>query len=116
MIQRVVLFKLKDEFANPKGRQEIIQHTVKTFQSIPGVLGVTVGQAGDDGTAGSWDISLMVYLAGPEAVEGYIKDPVHQDYVHNFMVPKISFKKAWNFEVPEGSIPHNPWASLPPGS
>lgn len=48
MIQRIVLFKLKDEYRD---------------------------------------------------VKAYIPDPDHRAYVDGYAMPKVAFRKAWNFEI-----------------
>ncbi len=99
MIRRVVMLKLNEAHANAAGRAEIVQATHAVFGDIQGVQQVQVGVPGDPACEGSWDIMLQVDLANVEAIPVYIEDPVHQKYVNEVLVPRVGFKKVWNFEL-----------------
>ena len=99
MIQRIVLFKLKDQYANEASRAEFAARTRKDLAALPQVRGVTVGVPADEASEASWDISITVELDSMEAVAEYIVDPDHRAYVDEYASPKIEVRKAWNFEV-----------------
>ena len=98
MIERIVLFKLKDEYCNDGARAEIAERTRKDITALPMVSGVGVGVPADELSEKSWDISLVVRFDTLEDVEAYTVDPDHRAYVA-FMDERIECKKAWNFRT-----------------
>ena len=99
MIERVVLFKLKDDWATDDGRTAVAQHSRAVLAGLPGVTSVTVGIPADDASRASWDISLVVRFASMDDVPGYAVHPEPRDYVDNYMMPKVEVRRAWNFDV-----------------
>jgi hypothetical protein len=99
MIERIVLLKLKDEFANPAYRAEMATYSTKLLRSLPGVTDANVGVPADDASAASWDLRLAIRFARYEDVEPYRVHPRHVAFVQEYLRPHITFRKAWNFEV-----------------
>lgn len=99
MIERIVLFKLKDEYANERARAEIADHSRKVLGAVPGVKAVSVGVPADAPSEKSWDLSLVLQFATLEAVEAYREHPDHRSYVNDYMRPRMEVIKAWNFSA-----------------
>jgi len=99
MIERIVLFKLKDEYCNDSARAEIAERTRRDIGALPMVRAVSVGVPADADSEKSWDISLIVRFDTLDDVEAYAVDPDHRAYVDDFMRARIEVIKAWNFEV-----------------
>ena len=98
MIQRMVLLKFKDEFANSDFRGEAASRSRRVLRNLPGVLDVSVGIPADKATEGSWDLSMVLNFESVDAISTYIVHPDHRDYVDNFLKPHLEIIKAWNFD------------------
>ena len=99
MIERIVLLKLVDELCNDVARREVAAYSGEVLASVPGVLNCDVSIAGDDKTAGSWDVCLKVRFADLESYAGYAVHEVHRAFLEHYLPPRITFKKAWNFNL-----------------
>jgi hypothetical protein len=99
MIQRIVIFKLKEEYCNDAARAEFAERTRKDLGALPQVRSVTVGVPADEASKASWDIAITVQFESMEDLEAYIVDPQHRTYVDGYASPKIEVRKAWNFEI-----------------
>ena len=99
MIQRIVLFKLKEDFANDEARAQIAERTLTMLTGLPMVTGARVGVPADPESLKSWDLSLVVEFNAYEDVEAYHVDPVHKAHVQDYMLPRAEVRKAWNFRV-----------------
>ena len=99
MIQRIVLFKLKDEYCNDEARAEFVERTRRDLGSLDRVRSVTVGAPADDASKASWDIAITVHFDSMEDVKAYIPDPAHRAYVDGYAMPRVEVRKAWNFEI-----------------
>jgi hypothetical protein len=99
MIQRFVLVKLKEDYANRQIREELAARSREILPSVPGVLGVSVGVPADEATEGAWDLSLIIELTSLAQIPAYLAHPLHRDYVDNLLKPKMEVLKAWNFEA-----------------
>ncbi|MGB5704483.1 MAG: Dabb family protein [Polyangiales bacterium] len=99
MIQRIVLFKLKDEYCNDPARAEFVQRTHKDLSALSQVRSVTVGAPADEASGASWDIAITVCFDSMDDVKAYIPDPAHRAYVDGYAMPRIEVRKAWNFEI-----------------
>ena len=97
MIERVVLVKLKGEFARPERRAQVVAHSVEALRGVPQVKGVSIGVPADDRSAKDWDLCIQVRFDRLEDVESYAVDPRHRAYVDDYLRPKIEVIKAWNF-------------------
>ena len=99
MIQRIVLFKLKNEYSNDAARAEFVERTRKDLGALSQVRSVTVGAPADEASEASWDIAITVCFDSMEDVKAYIPDPAHRAYVDGYAMPRIEVRKAWNFAV-----------------
>lgn len=100
MIDRIVLFKLKDEHANASGRAEVARHSREALASISGPLEVRVGVPADPDSEKSWDLSIVVRFEDVDAMKEFVKDRDHLAYFREYMTPKMEVVKYWSFEVP----------------
>ncbi|MFW6049901.1 MAG: Dabb family protein [Myxococcota bacterium] len=99
MIERIVLFKLKDEHATEAGRREVAEHSRRVLARLDRVVGLSVGVPADDASEKSWDVSIVVRFRSMDDVRAYLVDPAHRRYVDEYMKPRMEVVKAWNFEV-----------------
>lgn len=99
MIERIVLFKLKDKYCNPEARAEIAERSRDALASMIGVRSVSVGVPADDASEKSWDLSLVLRFDSMERVKHFSTDPDHRAYVDKYMRPRMEVVKAWNFSV-----------------
>ncbi|MDH3654881.1 MAG: Dabb family protein [Myxococcales bacterium] len=97
MIDRIVLFKLKDEYCNDAARAAFAERTRRDLSALERVRSVTVGVPADEASEASWDISIVVRFDSMEDVQQYIVDPAHRAYVDGYAMPRIEVRKAWNF-------------------
>lgn len=99
MIERVVLIKLSDDYANDDERGRIARHARRVLPLVPGVTGVTVGVPADEACADSWDLSLVVEFDDESDIPRYLADPDHRAFVDQLLKPRMDVIKAWNFTV-----------------
>jgi hypothetical protein len=99
MIERIVLFKLKEEYCNDAARAEFAERTRTDLSALPQVRSVTVGVPADEASEASWDISIIVRFDSMQDVQRYIVDPAHRAYVDHYAAPQIEVRKAWNFHI-----------------
>lgn len=97
MVERIVLIKLLDPHANEGGRKEVIRESMRVLPTIEGVRSLRCGVPAEEKTSGSWDIQLSLFFDSMTQVENYRVDPIHRDYVDNFLKGRMGFIKAWNF-------------------
>jgi hypothetical protein len=99
MIERIVLYKLKDEYCNDAARAEIAERTRTDLGVLQNVRAVTVGVPADDASEASWDISIVVQFDSMDDVRKYMVDPAHRAYIDTYATPRIEVRKAWNFRT-----------------
>jgi len=99
MIERVVLYKLKNEYCNDASRAEIAKRTRAALATLPSVRSVSVGVPADEASNASWDISIVVRFDTMEDLQKYMVDPAHRAYVDQYASPRIEVRKAWNFRA-----------------
>ena len=99
MIERIVLFKLKDEYCNEAARAEFAERTRTDLSALQNVRGVIVGVPADEASEASWDISIVVHFDSMDHLQQYIVDPAHRAYVDGYATPHIEVRKAWNFQT-----------------
>lgn len=99
MIDRVVLVKLKNEFAHPEGRAEVARRALDVLRPLPGVLSVTAGGPGDEASAASWDVAIIVRFATLADFESYRAHPEHRRFADEYLAPRTEVRKGWTFEV-----------------
>lgn len=100
MIERVVLVKLKPEYATDEQRAAVVDATTATLPKAEGVRALRVATAADDRTRREWDICIEVVLDDLTAVERYRTDRVHRAYVDVFLRPMLARIHVYNFERP----------------
>ena len=101
MIERIVLFKLKDAFCNDVSRAEIAEHTRRTLGKIACVRTISVGVPADPSSEKSWDLSIVVGFDTLADLQSYCDDPSHCAYVDGYMRSRMEVIKTWNFERTE---------------
>jgi hypothetical protein len=97
MIDRIVLVRLKDEYRTETKRAEIASHSENTLWEVPQVREIRVATALDDKTREDWDMLLTIRLDAIEDLEPFRLNPIHREYVDNYLKPKIIQIKGWNF-------------------
>jgi len=100
MIERVVLIKLKPEYATDSQRAAVVQTTESTLPDAAGVRALRVATPADGRTRRDWDICIQVVLDDLEAVERYRVDKVHRAYADVFLRPMMAKIHVFNFERP----------------
>jgi hypothetical protein len=98
VIERVVLIKLKPEYANDAQRAAIAEATATTLRDAAGVRALRVCTAADARTRREWDVCIEVVLDDLDAVERYRVDPVHRAYADVFLKPLMDRIRVYNFE------------------
>jgi len=98
VIERVVLIKLKPEYANDEQRAAIAGATATTLRDAAGVRALRVCTAADARTRREWDVCIEVVLDDLDAVERYRVDPVHRAYADVFLKPLMDRIRVFNFE------------------
>jgi hypothetical protein len=99
MIERIVLYKLKDEYCNDAARAEIVEQTRAALGALENVRAVSVGVPADEASEASWDISIIAQFDSMDDMQKYMVDPAHRSYVDNYATPRIEVRKAWNFRT-----------------
>ena len=99
MIQRIVVIKLKDAYANEADRAELACHTRDVLSRIEGVRHLDVATPGDERCERSWDLCILVRFDDVEAVEAYRLDAAHRAYVDVFLKPMLEVIRVWNFDL-----------------
>ena len=99
MIQRVVVIKLKEAYANRSDRAEVARHTQEVLRQIPGVLQLDVATPADEKCERSWDLCILVRFDDLDAVEAYRLDKTHRAYVDVFLKPMLEVIRVWNFAL-----------------
>jgi len=99
MIDRVVLIKLKREYAHPAARQEIAARALEALRPLPGVVSVTAGGPGDAASEASWDVNITVRFARLEDFAVYRAHPDHRRFADDYLAQRTEVRKAWNFAV-----------------
>ena len=99
MIDRIVLFKLKDELTTDDARREVAGEVKRVIASLPGVKDVRVGLPADEDAGRSWDVSLIVRFASHASYEAYRDHDDHAALIESYLGPRLVIVKAWNFEA-----------------
>jgi hypothetical protein len=99
MIERIVLYKLKDEYCHDSARAEIVEQTRASLGALKSVRRVTVGVPADQPSAASWDIGIVVEFDSMDDLETYMADPAHRAYVDGYASLRVEVRKAWNFRT-----------------
>ena len=99
MIQRVVVIKLKDAYANKEDRAEVVRQTKVVLTTAPGVRHLDVATPADARCKRSWDLCILLRFDDLEAVETYRVDKIHRAYVDVFLKPMLEVIRVWNFDL-----------------
>ncbi len=99
MIDRIVLFKLKDAHANAAGRAAIADESRAALCAVPGAVQVRVGVPADEASTRSWDLSVLLRFEDLAAMEAYLQQPGFRAYFEDTMGPRTEVVKYWCFEV-----------------
>ena len=98
-LRHVVLCWLKEP-GNGEHRKQIMEVT-KSFRGIPGVLDAQAGKAVasersivDD----SFDVGILVVVENKEALEAYLRHPVHDDAKKKILLPLIDRLVVYDFQ------------------
>ena len=98
-LRHVVLCWLKEP-GNVEHQERIIEVT-KSFREIPGVLDAQAGKAVasersivDD----SFDVGILVVVENKEALEAYLRHPVHDDAKKRILLPLIDRLVVYDFQ------------------
>ena len=98
MIERVVLIKLKPEYATDDQRAAVVETTAATLGKAEGVRALRVCAAADARTRREWDVCIQVVLDDLDAMERYRVDPVHRAYADVFLRPMQARIRVYAFE------------------
>jgi hypothetical protein len=99
VIDRVVLVKLRKEYAHAAARDEIVRRALEVLRPLPGVLSVTAGLPADADSEKSWDVGITVRFASLDDCARYRSDPEHRRFADEYLAPRAEVRKAWNFLV-----------------
>jgi len=99
MIERIVLYKLKEQYCNDTSRAEIAERTRADLGALKSVRAVSVGVPADEASEASWDISIVVQFDTMDDMRRYMVDPDHRAYVDEYASPRIEVRKSWNFRT-----------------
>ncbi|MGB5813401.1 MAG: Dabb family protein [Polyangiales bacterium] len=99
MIQRIALFKLKDEYSNDATRTEVVARTRSDLGGLECIVDVAVGVPADAHAFKGWDLCLMVRFESLDDFDVYVDHPVHRAYVDDYLQPRLAMRKAWNFAI-----------------
>ena len=99
MIQRIVLVKFKDDYANEASRTAAVEHTRQLFSGLPHVREFSVGTPSDEASSAAWDLCIQARFDDMDSIAAYGVQADHADYVQNYLNPRAAVKKAWNFQI-----------------
>lgn len=86
MIEHNVFIKTRNGVAE-SAKRDLIAHA-KDLETIPGVSRAYAGfNASTESAAAHYDMFLRVYLKSMEAVEVYLRDPVHRNFADEYVHP-----------------------------
>lgn len=108
MIERVVLVKLRAEFATADQLAAIARTTETTLRDAEGVRALRVATAADARTRKDWHLCIEVVLDDLAAVERYRVDRVHRSYADVFLKPMQEKIHVYNFERTSDRAPRAP--------
>jgi hypothetical protein len=98
VIERVVLIKLKPQYATTDQLAAVAEATATTLRDAEGVRALRVATAADGRTRRDWHLCIEVVLDDLDAVERYRVDRVHRTYADVFLKPMQEKIHVYNFE------------------
>jgi hypothetical protein len=99
MFERFVYLKLKDEWANEEGVALVVKESARVLPSLPGVVSCRAGIPADAHAGKGWDLCLALSFESLPEIETYRVHPDHQEFLKEFLGPKVEAKRVWNFEM-----------------
>jgi len=93
----MVFVRLKEEYRTEAKRGEVAAHTLEMLRTVPQVNEMRVFTALDDKTLQEWDLLLAIRLETSEHLEPFRLDPIHREYVDQYLKPRAAQIKGWNF-------------------
>jgi len=97
-VSHVVVCYLKTP-GDPAARQKLIEAS-RQFKSIPGVLGVAVGQVLPSTrpiVVSDYDVALVITAKDIAAINAYVAHPLHQKAVKEILAPLTSKIVVYDF-------------------
>lgn len=96
MIERVVLIKLKPDYAADAAR--VAADSESVLSAAPGVRSIRAGGAVGQRTVDRWDLGLCLRFDDMDAVERYRAHPIHRKYLEVYLRPMLDAIEVYNFE------------------
>ena len=94
MIERIILFKLKDQSA----RDALAAESLELLAKLPDIDELSVGVPADEAAAKSWDLSVVVGFANAALLTKFLESAAFEAYLEGVMREHIEVVKAWSFE------------------
>lgn len=94
MIERIILFKLKDS----SEREALAAESLELLAKLPDVDELSVGVPADEGSAKSWDLSVVIGFANAALLTKFLESTQFEAYLEGVMKDRIEVVKAWSFE------------------
>jgi len=94
MIERIILFKLKDSAT----RDECAALTAAALDGIDAIEELSVGLPADASSEKSWDLSLVIGVANLSLLDTVLESDAFTAYLHGTMKDRCEVIKAWSFE------------------
>ena len=91
MIQRIVLLQIKNDQMD-----NVIKESKKIIPNLPKVKSLQVGRLDNDS---NFNLALIILFDNLQDIAEFSPNPIHRDYVDNFLKPKIERIKAYNVNI-----------------
>jgi len=98
MFHRIILLKLNNAYATDEGRSDMGLHSRRVLSDLNGVHSVRIGFPADPASARSWDVSITLHFSSNDDFQSCLADPDYDYFFEEWLKPRISFIKAWNFK------------------
>ena len=96
-LARIVLIKLKPEFAGPEGRSALAGNVRSVLAGEPGLTSLSVELPADAEAERSWDLALRLELASAEAYERLCARERYKALFEHVIPERSVVVKAWSF-------------------
>jgi hypothetical protein len=93
MIDRIVLFKLRDDLSNPAGRVSIASELEAVVRAEHPMLSATIGLPADAASERSWDLAITLICEPPSSTRAGAEDALIAA-----LGDRLLLHKAWSFE------------------
>ena len=94
MIERIILFKLKD----PSERDALATESLELLAKLPDIDELSVGVPADAASEKSWDLSVVIGFANTALLTKVLESTQFEAYFEGVMKDRIEVVKAWSFE------------------